>query len=112
MINEYFKKFNRGGGIDFMDGRDKADTGVLTAADEVYHIDNHAYLSNDEGEYAVFTVAEFPSLFFFGNQIITETLKQIDSDGMAASLPEVGVTFLTRVSKKNREYVTIDFVVE
>lgn len=107
----YFKKFS-GGGVDFMDGREKADVGVLTVSGEPVHIDNHAYLKNDEGEYAVFTVEEMPGFFFFGNSIITEVLKTVDEDGMEELLPKVGARFLSKRSKKNRDYTAIEFVVE
>lgn len=105
----YFKKFN-GAAVGFMEGREKADTGVLIVSGEPVHIDNHAYLSNDEGEYAVFTVEEMPGFFFFGNGILTECLKQVDADGMADLLPNVGVKFVSRKSKKNREYTAVEFV--
>lgn len=105
---EYFKGFNGTGGAACMDGREKGDLSMITG--EELHIGEFAFLSNDEGEYAVFTLAEYPSEFFFGNSIITEMLKQVQADGMALAMRDIPVKFEKRISRKGRDYMAFRFV--
>lgn len=102
----YFSKFSSGAGIEFMDGRDK---GYLPIGQTV-RIDEFAFLANDEGEYAVFTLQGNGSEFFFGNSIITDTLKQVRDDGMGEALRKVDVAFEKHTSKKGREYTAMRFM--
>lgn len=101
----YFSKFSGGAGIEFMDGRDKGNLPIGVPV----RIDEFAFLANEEGEYAVFTLQGTDSKFFFGNGIITETLKQVRVDGMGEALRKVDVVFEKRTSKKGREYTAMRF---
>lgn len=104
---DYFKKFKKS--IDFMDGRDRADLADLCTG-EKYHIEEFAFLSGENGEYAVFTVKENENFFYFGNSVVSDVLKQLETDNMSEELRSVGVVFEKVVSKKKREYITIRFV--
>lgn len=103
---EYFKSF--GNSVPFMDGREKGNLADILG--EIVHIEEYAFLSNDEGDYAVMAFSEYPALFFFGNAIVTEMLHKVEDDGKAASLPEVGIQFKLRRSAKGRTYTSFEFV--
>lgn len=104
---DYFKKFKKS--IDFMDGRDRAELADLCTG-EKYHIEEFAFLNGENGEYAVFIVKENDNLFYFGNSVVSEVLKQVETDNMSEELRSVGVVFEKFVSKKKREYIAIRFV--
>lgn len=104
---DYFKKFKKS--IDFMDGRERADLADLCTG-EKYHIEEFAFLSGENGEYVVFTVKENENIFYFGNTVVSDVLKQVEMDNMSEELRSVGVVFEKVISKKKREYIAIRFV--
>lgn len=104
---DYFKKFKKS--TDFMDRRDRAELADLCTG-EKYHIEEFAFLNGENGEYAVFIVKENDNLFYFGNSVVSEVLKQVETDNMSEELRSVGVVFEKVVSKKKREYIAIRFV--
>lgn len=106
MVNNYFKKFRAG--VEFMGGREKHE--VAEVFGEPVHIDQWAYLSNADGSYPVFTLAEYPDAFFFGNAILLEMLETVEADGMADELPNQVIVFAQKKSKKGRDYTFFDFV--
>lgn len=106
-ISSYFNKFKRG--VEFMEGREKIKLSDLCTR-EAMHIVDVAFLPGEMGDYAVFTIEEKPESFAFGNSVVTEILKQISDDGMLDELKNVGVVFSERSSKKNRNYICMDFV--
>lgn len=103
----YFDKFNNGNGIPFMDERDKASLSDLVG--QTVHIQDFSFLNGDNGQYAVFIVAEDPKAFYFGNSVITDVLQQIAADGMQAELPKIGVKLVGRKSKRGRDYIAVEF---
>lgn len=107
-MSSYFDKFNSGSGIPFMDGRNKQPLSILVG--ERVHVQDFDFLRGDDGDYAVFVVAEFPSSFFFGNKIITDVLHQIAADGMSDELARVSMVCKEKVSKKGRMYIAVEFV--
>lgn len=106
----YFAQFNKDVGIPFMEGRTKIDT----VCGEEMHLADYAFLSGDNGDYAVMLFAEYPRNFMFGNKIITSDLKQIESDlgkeQALKALASVGVKFTRNTSKRGREYVGVEFI--
>lgn len=104
---DYFKKFKKS--IDFMDGCARGDLSNLCTG-EKYHIEDFAFLNGENGEYAVFTLKENKNLFYFGNSVVSEVLKQVETDNMVEALRNVGVVFEKVVSKKKRAYIAIRFV--
>lgn len=106
----YFDKFNTGAGIPFMDGRDAGK--IVDLVGQAVHVSEFAFLKNDEGEYAVFIVAEDDKAFYFANSIVTDVLRQIEKDGMAPELPKQTVKIVKKTSKKGRDYTAIEFVDE
>lgn len=107
MSLDYFKKFKRG--VDFMDGAEKADLEDLCTG-EMFHIADVAFLPGENSEYAVFTVSEKKDVFYFGNTVVTEILKEVQADGMIEEIPNIGVAFEKTTSKKNRDYIAMRFV--
>ena len=67
-------------------------------------------MNGENGEYAVFTLKENKNLFYFGNSVVSEVLKQVETDNMVEELRNVGVVFEKVVSKKKRKYIAIRFV--
>lgn len=105
-MSNYFEKFNNGG-IAFMEGRDKGN--LADMLETPVHIIDYGFIKNDEGEYAVMLFAEDDKRFYFGNSIITEMLKTIESDGMKDALAEQPIRFFSRESKKGRTYTGFRF---
>lgn len=106
----YFDKFNSGKGIPFMEGRELAK--INTILGEELHPLDYGYIKGDEGDYAVIHFKEHEDVFYFGNQILTDALKQIDSDGQKEALlsGNVRMIFNVRTSNKGRDYTAVEFI--
>ena len=102
----YFDKFNNGG-IPFMEGRDKGNISDILG--ETLHIVDFGFINGDNGEYAVFLTAEHDDVFYFGNAVITDMLREVQKDGMESELAEQKIVFENRTSKKGREYIAFRF---
>lgn len=106
----YFDKFNQGKGISFMDGRTKVDMPLNVPL----HVEDYGFIQGDEKEYVVVAFVERPNEFVFGNAILTADIKTIEKDygskdEALAALANVTLTFSKHVSKKGREYVSVEF---
>ena len=105
----YFTQFNSSNrGIAFMDTCEKAN--VTDLFGRTVHITDFGFIKGEDGDYAAFTVAETPGLFYFGNAIITDMLKKVDADGKREELQFVAVRIEQRLSKKGRNYVGFEFL--
>lgn len=102
----YFDKFNNGG-IPFMEGRYKGNISDILG--ETLHIVDFGFINGDNGEYAVFYTREHADVFYFGNAVITDMLKEVQRDGMEAELSEQDIVFELRTSKKGRDYIAFRF---
>ena len=111
-LKEKAKSLNSGNGIEFMENRTKGEVEELI--DQTLTIRDYAFITGDDGEYAVFIVDEVEDKFYFGGMVVTEDLKQftpeeheeIRKDG----LPTL---FSKRTNKKGkREYTAIEFYPE
>lgn len=103
----YFDKFNSGKGIPFMDGAEKGEMKDILG--ENVHIDDFGFIRNDEGDFAVIQLREYPNMFFFCNQVITDMLHEVDKDGMRGELPSQIIRFSSKTSKKGRDYFAFEF---
>lgn len=103
----YFNQFNQNKGISFMDGRVKANLAIM--ADKPCHIDDFAFLKGDDGDYAVVSLMEAPTMFFFANSIITDMLHHVDDDNMRDELKSQTIVFSMHKSKKGRDYMGFEF---
>lgn len=102
----YFDRFNNKG-IPFMDNADKGDLHDILG--EIVHITDFGFIKNDEGDYGVIQLSEKPGVFYFANQVITDMLHQVDTDGMKDEIKNAPIKFETAVSKKGREYIRFEF---
>ena len=99
--------------LPFMDGREKGDNADLTG--QITNIVDYGFLPNDEGElYAVFVVRERSKKFYFGGQVLTERLSQLDGEGYGDEIRAEGLPMLmTKTKSKNgRFYTAVKFYPE
>ena len=100
---------NSGKGIDFMSDRTKGEMDELIG--EVVTIRDYAFITGDDGEYAVFIIDENNEKFYFGGKVITDDLKSF-SDEAKAEIKANGLPtlFTKQMNKKGkREYVAVTF---
>lgn len=96
--------------LDFMDGREKDD--LVNLHDKSVTIDNYGFLPNADGSpYACFTVKEDEKSFYFGGQVLTERLAQLEQEGFKADILAEGlpVHFSKAMSKNKRAYTAVKF---
>jgi len=92
--------------LEIMEGRDKAEMDNLIG--QHVTINDFDFLAGDKGEdFAVFTIAEMPQVFFFGGGVISDHLKTLENDGYKDAIKVEGlpVKFEKKKSKNNRFYV-------
>lgn len=99
--------------LPFMEGRDKGDTKELLGQDST--INEYGFLPNEAGEpYAVFTVKERPSKFYFGGSVITDRLIKLEEEGYHDAIVAEGlpVRMTEKKSRNNRTFVNVVFFPE
>lgn len=105
--NKMMKK-NSGGGIAFMDGREKGDLRDLYG--EVVTIKDVGFIDGDDGKFAVLDIKEHPNHFFFGASVVSGHLLELDTEELEELRKEgLPVKFTEAKSKKNRRYQTVEF---
>ena len=111
-LRDFAKNLNEGNSIKFMEGRTKGDLSEI--ADKNVTINNFNFLKNEEGEYAVFTVAEIPDSFYFGGLVITDSLRKIEEEGYKEEVEKVGLPVIIsqRKSKNKKLYYAVEFYPE
>jgi hypothetical protein len=64
-----------------------------------------------EKDYVCFTVKEDPQNFYFGGQVLTDNLRQLEEEGYHEEIVANGlpVLFEKKKSKIKREYTTVEF---
>jgi hypothetical protein len=106
------KKLNTSEGVPFMDGREK---GAELPKGSTVHIDGYGFIKAEFGDCAVISLLEFPENFFFGGQVVTQKMRELDealteeekADAMVEGLP---VLFNSKANKdKKKTYTTIEF---
>ena len=110
-LREKAEGMNSGKGIEFMDKRSKGETEELL--DQVVTIRDYAFISGQDGEYAVFIIDEVADKFYFGGKVITDNLKALSEEDheelKAEGLPTL---FAERLSKNKRKYISVEFYPE
>ena len=104
----FFTNLNSGKGIAFMENAEKADLKDIVT--KLVHINDYGYIHGEDGDFAVIQIVETPGKFYFANSVITDMLKQVDEGGMKAKLPNQGIVFKLRTSKKGRQYMSFEFI--
>lgn len=96
--------------LPFMDGREKGDMKELHG--QVSTIADYGFLTGEKGnDYAVFIVAERSDKFYFGGQVLTDQLQQLESEGYHEEIVTDGlpVLFGEKKSKNKMTYTTVEF---
>jgi len=99
--------------LPFMDGRDKGDLKKLNG--QISTIIDYGFLADDNGEsYVVFITKERAKEFFFGGQVLTDQLAQLEAEGYHEEIITEGlpVLFGEKKSKNGRSYTTVEFYPE
>lgn len=100
--------------LPFMEGREKGETAELLGT--VNTINEYGFLNDENGEpYAVFTVAERSSKFYFGGEVITDRLLTLEAEGYHEAINTEGLPVLmTKKKSKNggRQYTSVEFFPE
>lgn len=99
--------------LPFMEGRDKGELKKL--AGMVSTICDYGFLTDDKDEaYVVFITRERAKEFFFGGQVLTDRLAQLESEGYRDAIMSEGlpVLFGEKKSKNGRSYTTVEFFPE
>ena len=110
-LREKAESMNSGKGIEFMEGRTKGETEELL--EKTVTIRDYAFITGEEGEYAVFIVDEDKKKFFFGGKVLTDNLKSFDlSDHAEVIADGLPTKFTQRKSKAKRNYIAVEFYPE
>lgn len=99
--------------LPFMEGREKGDMKELHG--QISTIVDYGFLTGDKGnDYAVFIVKERSDKFYFGGQVLTDQLQQLEAEGYHEAIIEEGlpVLFGEKKSKNKQTYTTVEFYPE
>lgn len=99
--------------LPFMEGKEKGDMDRILNMNCT--IRDYGFLKDEKDkEYVCFTIDEDTQFFYFGGQVLTENMQELESDGYHASIVKEGlpVLFGTRMSKNKKEYTTVSFYPE
>ena len=102
---------SKGKGIPFMEGREKED--LRSLLDSEVTIKDYDFLNGDNGEYAVFIIAEDDTKFYFGSSVVTDALKDLDNAGLKEDVRAEGlkVKLVERISKNGkRKYIGVTYI--
>lgn len=104
--------------LPFMEGREKGEMDRIV--DTTVTIRDYGFLmgedekTHEEKEYVCFIVDEDPQTFYFGGQVLTEAIKELDGDGYREAITKEGLPALfgKKTSKSKRAYTTVKFYPE
>lgn len=100
-------------GLPFMEGREKGETDELVGQEST--IIDYGFLPNENGEaYSVFIVKERAGKFYFGGEVLTDRLTQLEKEGYGEAIRAEGLPILMtkKKSKNNRYYTNVEFFPE
>ena len=103
--------------LPFMEGKDKGDLNRIVDTNVTiveYGFLNSTSDDGSEKDYVCFMVKEDPQHFYFGGQVLTENMHELDEDGFGDAIRKEGlpVQFSKKKSKNKREYTTVTFYPE
>lgn len=99
--------------LPFMEGRKKGEMQRIVGT--TVTITDYGFLQDEnEKEYICFVVKEDPENFYFGGAVLTDNMKELDTDGYKEEITFNGlpVFFDKKMSKNKKEYVTVTFYPE
>ena len=98
--------------LPIMQGKEKGESEDLIGT--IVSIDDFDFLNGENGEYAVFTIREDDSHFFFGGKVLSEKLKTFQTEGYTDLIKIEGLPMVlsTKKSSKGRSYTAVTFYPE
>lgn len=98
--------------LPLMEGKTKADQKALIG--EIVTISDFGFMPGDSGDFAVFTVLEYPENFFFAGMVLTDDLKKFEAEGYMDDIKADGlpVLFSMKKSKNKQMYTNVMFYPE
>lgn len=99
--------------LPLMENREKGD--LLSIVGSEVTINDFGYLKDElNKEYVVFTVKEDEQNFYFGGQVLTEDLQELENDGYGEEIRTSGLPILLErvMSKNKREYTKVTYFPE
>lgn len=100
--------------LPFMEGRAKGDMKELVG--QTVTIIEYGFLEDGKNnkDYVSFIVAEQPDKFYFGGQVLTDSMQKFEADGFHDVIADEGlpVAIGIKLSGNKREYVTAKFFPE
>lgn len=96
--------------LPFMEGREKGDMKRITNMNCT--IRDFGFLQDDKDkEYVCFVIDEDPQTFYFGGQVLTDNMKELENLGYREAINKEGLPtfFGIKLSKNKREYTTVTF---
>ena len=99
--------------LPFMEGREKGDAKELVGT--VNTICDYGFLKGDDSkDYVVFIVKERSKSFYFGGQVLTDQMQQLEAEGYHDAIVAEGLPMLMteKQSKNKRTYVNVEFYPE
>ena len=114
-LKERAKEF--GVQLPFMEGREKGETKELLGV--ICTIREYGFLPSEDDngnkrDYAVFIIDEDTKKFYFGGQVITDQLQQLEAEGYHEDINTEGLPMLMteKKSKNKRTYTSVEFYPE
>jgi len=100
--------------LPFMEGREKGEMKRIIGMNVTIREFGFLEDAKKKTDYVCFIVDEDPQNFYFGGQVLTEDMKELEKDGYTEAIKTEGlpVLFGLRTSKDKNEYVTVSFYPE
>lgn len=99
--------------LPLMENREKGNIDVLTG--KPVTIRDYGFMKDEhDKEYVAFIVDENEKEFFFGGQVLTDNIKELDAENYKPTIQSEGLPVLLgkKMSKSKREYTTVQFYPE
>lgn len=98
--------------LPLMENREKGDFSRLQGSYTT--INDFGFMKDDDKDYIAFTVKEDDKHFYFGGQVLTENMLELETEGYGDQIRKEGlpVFFDTKKSKNGRNYTTVEFYPE
>jgi hypothetical protein len=96
--------------LPFMEGREKGDMQRIVNMNAI--IRDYGFMEDDKNkEYVAFIIDEDSEHFYFGGQVLTDNMHELEADGYHDEIVKEGlpVFFDKKKSKNGRDYVTVKF---
>lgn len=96
--------------LPFMEGREKGEMKRIVNMNAT--ITDYGFLADDKDKtYVCFKIKEDDQNFYFGGQVLTDDMQELEADGYHEEITKYGlpVYFGLKKSKNNKEYVTVTF---